>query len=127
MRHVLLALLAFFAIVPRETLAQENPPLGAVISALAHYRTTVGTTAALAIPSASVIAGLSGFRICNDGINTSTYLVVGLNADPTIDGDRLKPGACFECMNCTAGLLKSYSVAGQAASNGYSVIQFKQQ
>lgn len=93
---------------------------------IAYYRTTVGTTAADAIPAASVQSSIIGWELCNDAVNTSTYLAVGEAADPLTDGIRLAPGACHKCAACTGATLKALNVVGQAASNGYSVIQYKQ-
>ena len=88
--------------------------------------TTVGTTTAAAISSSSVSPGLLGWKICNDAVNTSTYLLVGEAADVATDGRMLGPGKCFECPNCTPATLKAAKVKAQAAANGYSVVQFKQ-
>jgi hypothetical protein len=38
----------------------------------------------------------------------------------------LLPGACFECKNCKSSTLALLKVKGQAASNGYSVIQYRE-
>jgi hypothetical protein len=94
---------------------------------LIQTHSTVGTSAADAIASASVSNNLLAWKICNDAVNTSTYLFVGEAADPATDGVQLDKGQCFECPNCTAKTLKTIKVKAQAASNGYSVIQFKQQ
>ena len=96
------------------------------VSKITQYHTTVGTTTAAAIPSANILSGLVGYSICNDAVNTSTYLIVGTTADAATDGRTMAPGACYECKNCSAGSLLSLKVKGQAASNGYSVTQFRQ-
>lgn len=88
--------------------------------------TTVGTSTAAAISSASVLPGLLAWKICNDAVNTSTYLLVGEASDVSTDGVMLDKGQCFECPNCNAATLKLIRVEGQAASNGYSVVQYKQ-
>ena len=89
------------------------------------YHTTVGTTTALAIPAVSVITNLYGYQICNDAVNTSTYLQVGKATDVSTDGMRLAPGKCLMCENCNSDILKLMKVEGQASDNGYSVIQYK--
>lgn len=96
------------------------------ITKLSQYHATVGTSAAAAIPGASVGGNVLAWKVCNDAVNTSTYLLVGLAADPATDGTMLAPGACYVCENCTTDLLKSLKVKAQAASNGYSVTQFRQ-
>lgn len=125
MRSILSALIAFcFASI---ALAQDTPPIDARFTSISFYRASVGTTGALAIPSGSVLPGVLGWRICNDGVpGASTWLDVGRAADPSTDGVRLAAGKCFECLQCTAALLKATYVEGQAAANGYSVHQFKQ-
>lgn len=97
------------------------------VGSLTHYRTTVSTTTADAIPSASVVGNLLGWQICNDAVNTSTYLFVGKAADAATDGVQLDKGQCFQCPNCTSATLKLMKVKAQAASNGYAVLQYKQQ
>jgi len=96
------------------------------VSKITSYHTTVGTTTALAIPAASVGGNLLSWKICNDAVNTSTYLAVGQAADVSDDGTTLAPGACYVCDNCASAVLKLMKVEGQAASNGYSVIQYRQ-
>lgn len=94
---------------------------------LSLYHTTVGTSTAAAIPSASVSGNLISFKICNDAVNgSSTYLIVGQAADAATDGVTMAPGSCFECLQCKPSILKSMKVKGQGSSNGYSVIQYKQ-
>lgn len=95
------------------------------ISSVSTYHATVGTTTAAAIASASVTGNVYGFLVCNDPVNTSTYLAVGQAADVSTDGVRLGKGKCYVCENCKPAVLKLLKVEGQAASNGYSVIQFK--
>lgn len=88
---------------------------------------TIGTTTGDAIASASVNSGLLAWKICNDAVNTSTHLYVGEAADAATDGVQLGKGQCFECPNCNSATLKLIKVKAQAASNGYSVIQYRQQ
>jgi hypothetical protein len=92
---------------------------------LGNYHTTVGTSTAAAIPGASIGGNVMGWKICNDAVNTSTYLLVGTAADAATDGTMLGLGACYVCENCTSSLLAGMKVKGQAASNGYSVIQYR--
>jgi len=95
------------------------------IKSVTPYHTTVGTSTALAIPSADVTGNIYRFEICNDAVNTSTYLAVGMDTDVSDDGIRLDKGACWACENCKPSILKLIKVEGQAATNGYSVFQYK--
>lgn len=101
----------------------DNVRIGNVIS----KHSTVGTTTALAIAAADVSPSLLAWKICNDAENTSTHLIVGEATDAATDGVVLGKGKCFECPNCNPGTLKLIKVKAQAASNGYSVVQYKQQ
>lgn len=87
---------------------------------------TQGVDGSVAISPSSVGSNVQGWKVCNNGVNTSTWLAVGSSLDPTVEGVRLAKGKCYDCMQCTASLLKAVTVSAQAASNGYSVIQFKQ-
>ena len=122
-KFLVMCVLAAFTNVANAQVFFSNTRVGSLV----HTHTTVGTTAALAIPSASVSSNLLAWKICNDAVNTSTYLFVGKAADPATDGVQLAPGACFVCPNCVGVTLKAVNVKAQAASNGYSVIQYKQQ
>lgn len=93
------------------------------VTRVTNYHATVGTTTAAAI--ATVSTDVIGWEICNDAVNTSTFLAVGQAADVSTDGVVLGLGQCFKCPNCTNALLKLMKVEGQAASNGYSVIQYR--
>jgi len=95
------------------------------IKSVTPYHATVGTTTAAAIPSASVLGGIYRFDVCNDAVNTSTYLALGMDTDVSDDGIRLAPGQCFVCENCKPSILKLLKVEGQAADNGYSIFQYK--
>lgn len=95
------------------------------VTKLTNYHSTVGAATALAIPSASVGANGVGFDICNDTLNASTYMFVGQAADVSTDGVKLAPGACFKCESCSSSVLKLMKVLGQAAANGYSVVQYR--
>lgn len=124
MRHLLLFVVALFAAVPAQAqVFLQNSRVGIVN----HSHATVGTSSTLAIASASVSPGLLGWQICNDAVNTSTYLIVGKATDVATDGVMLDKGVCFQCPNCNAQTLKLVKVKAQAAANGYSVVQYKQQ
>lgn len=122
MRNFILALVAMFMVTTTGHAQQFFSPVR--VTRVAQYHTTVGTTTAAAIPSANVTGNLVSWKVCNDAVNTSTYLLVGQATDASTDGTSLAPGACFECANCTTSLLKLMKVKGQAASNGYSVLQY---
>ena len=96
------------------------------VNTVNHYHETVGTSTTLAISSSSVSSSLLGWQICNDAVNTSTYLYVGKASDVATDGVQLDKGQCYVCPNCNSGSLKLAKLKAQAASNGYSVVQFKQ-
>src|SRR5690242_8928757 len=91
----------------------SNTRVGSVVQTHA----TVGTAAALAISSSSVASNLLSWKVCNDAVNSSTYLYVGKAADPSTDGVQLAPGACFVCPNCNASTLKLVNLKAQASSN----------
>jgi hypothetical protein len=95
------------------------------ITAVTFKRATVGTTTADAIATADIAGNVLSWKICNDAVNTSTYLIVGAAADVADDGVRLLPNACFVCDNCSGSLLDSLKVKAQAASNGYSITQYR--
>jgi hypothetical protein len=88
--------------------------------------TNQGVSSSYAVLSTDVISNVMGYRICNHSANTSTWMAVGKETDTETDGIRLKAGQCFDCPSCTGKLLKETKVSSQAASNDYSVIQFKQ-
>jgi hypothetical protein len=101
----------------------QNTRVGSTV----HTHTTVGTTSAAAITSTSVSPNLLGWQLCNDAVNTSTYLLVGKATDVADDGIQLDKGQCYLCANCNPSTLKATRVKAQASSNGYSIVQFKQQ
>ncbi len=115
----------FLAAIPAQAqlVLFDNVRIGNVVQSHA----VVGTTTADAIADASVSPSLIAWKICNDAENTSTHLIVGEAVDAATDGVVLGKGKCFECPNCNAATLKAVKVKAQAASNGYSVIQYKQQ
>lgn len=92
---------------------------------ITNYHTTVDTTTADAIATATIGKDVIGWQICNDAENTSTHLLVGQAVDVSTDGVMLGKGQCFQCMNCTSALLDALKVEGQAATNGYSVIVYR--
>jgi hypothetical protein len=125
MRHVLLALVLMCAAsLANAQVFFANTRVGSV----AHTHATVDTTTAAAIATGSVAANLLGWQLCNDAVNaSSTYLLVGKATDVATDGVMLAKGQCFVCPNCTGATLKLIKVKGQGATNGYSIIQYKQQ
>lgn len=106
-----------------QVISFDNVRIGTIVQSHA----TVGTTTADAIADASVVPSLLAWKICNDAVNVSTHLIVGQAADVATDGIVLGLGDCFECPNCTPSTLKAFRVKGQAADNGYSIIQYRQQ
>lgn len=124
-----------FAVTGTTTLTITNTAYGASTD-IADVDTThtdiskttdgvIGT--ALALSSSDVIANLRGFKPCNDAVNTSTYLIFGWATEVTTSGARLDKGKCFVCEDCKAGILSSMYVAAQAASNGFTITQYRQQ
>jgi hypothetical protein len=85
---------------------------------------SVGTAAAAAIPAASVKDQLVGWELCADSTNTNT-VSVGNAADPTTDGRMLAAKECLRCPGCVATTLKGLHAKGGAASQGYSVFQYR--
>lgn len=124
MKRILLALTATFICLTSSAKAQTFFA-NTKSSVLSFTHSTVGTTTADAISSSSVGGNVISWKICNDAVNTSTYLLVGQAADAATDGVMLDKGQCFECPNCRPATLKLMKVKAQAASNGYSVIQYK--
>lgn len=87
---------------------------------------TQGVSGTAAIAAASVVPGVLGWRICADAVQTATWIAVGESTlDPDTDGVRLGKGACHDCPSCSAQSLKDVRLSAQAASGGYSVVQFK--
>jgi hypothetical protein len=122
MRNVIAALVLFVATTQASAQQYFSPDRTASV---VQTRATVGTTTAAAISPSSVAGSLLSFSVCNDAVNTSTYLLVGQAVDVSTDGVMLGLGQCFECVNCKSDVLKALKVEGQAASNGYTVIQYK--
>lgn len=87
---------------------------------------TQGVSGAVAIAAANVVPALMGWRICNYAVNTSTWLAIGEALDPETDGLRIGKGKCYDCPSCSPQSLKDIRLSSQAASNDYSVTQFKQ-
>jgi hypothetical protein len=87
---------------------------------------TQGVSGTAAITSTEVLPGMLGYRICNAAGNSSTWLAIGkATLDPETDGVRLAPGKCLDCPSCTGKVLTDTKVSAQAASNAYTVVQFK--
>lgn len=120
MHRLALLAAAFFAFFATPLHAQTLQKTDTLL----QYHTTVGTTAAAAIPTANVGGQVLGWNVCADSGNTST-LALGQLTDPSTDGMLLGAGACFACPNCTNRPLKTMRVKGGAASQGYSVVQFR--
>lgn len=125
MKFLLSLIVAAFALVA-STNAHAQFAVGKRVGHIDYAHSTVGTSAALAIAAASVGGNSVKFMVCNDAVNTSTFLEVSSGADPATDGIRLGLGQCFVCENCSNALLKALNVKAQAASNGYSVIQYRE-
>lgn len=116
--------LSALALISTQAFAQQFFSNSRVVR-VTQTHSTVGTSTAAAISASSVAGNMLSFKICNDAINTSTYLLVGQAADAATDGVMLDKGQCFECENCQAGVLKLLKVKAQAATNGYSIIQYR--
>ncbi len=87
---------------------------------------TQGVSSSLLIPAASAKGDVVSWKICNDAVQTSTYLFVGTSSlDAGVDGVSLGKGKCLECPSCGSALLKTLYVSSQAATNTYSVVQYK--
>jgi hypothetical protein len=124
MRGFLMILACLSALIlATSTFAQSNSD--SRIVSVSQYHTTVGTATAAAIPSASVAGNIVSWKLCNDAVNTSTYLLAGFAVDAATDGVMMAPGACYVCENCQPAILKLLKVKAQAASNGYTVILYK--
>jgi len=86
---------------------------------------TQGVSGSAVIASASIEGKAVGWKICNDAVQTSTYIFVGALYDPTSVGVSLGKGKCLECPYCKGALLSDLKVSSQAASAGYTVVQYK--
>jgi len=95
------------------------------ITRITNYQATVGTATADAIATATIGKDVVGWKICNNAVNTSTYLLVGQATDVSTDGMMLDKGQCLDCVNCTSALLDLMKVEGQAADNGYSIVVYR--
>lgn len=85
---------------------------------------TQGVSSTAAIASASILSGGVSWKICNDAVQTSTYLTVGNSSlDAEVDGVRLGKGACLVCAYCSGSALRDLKVTSQAASGTYTVVQ----
>lgn len=127
MRSLLALIVAAFALFTLSTSASAQFAVGKRVGKMSYSHGSVGTSAAAAISSGSVVGNSVRWLICNDAVNgSSTYLAVSSNANPAVDGIRLGLGQCLECQNCSTALLKAINVLGQGASNGYSVTQYNE-
>jgi len=97
-----------------------NTRVGKVV----YSHSSVGTSAADAVTS--VEPNLLAWKICADGANTG-YIAASVGADPDTDGVRIKAGECVDCPNCTPKTLRDLNVKSDAAAQGYSVLQYRQQ
>ena len=86
---------------------------------------TQGLLGSAAIASGSILPGVLGWRVCNHSSNASTWLAIGQATDPETDGVRIAPATCIDCPSCTPGALGALKVSSQAASNYYTVVQFR--
>ena len=102
-------------------LAHSNRRVGLI----KYHHATVGTSAQDAILASSVNSRIVGWRLCHDADSTANYLAASVGADPALDGIRLGAGQCFECDDCGSQGLIDLNVKADAASTGYSVIQFQ--
>lgn len=125
-KAILIAVLGFFVGLTTSARAEVALTSPARIAHLTQFHGTVGTTTAVAIAPSAIGSSVVSWEVCNDSVNTSTYLLVGAATDVANDGTMLAPGACYVCPNCSADLLKSTKVKGQAAVNGYSVKVLRQ-
>jgi hypothetical protein len=125
-KAILIAVLGLFVGVSSSASAQVSLTAPARIAHITQFPGTVGPATAVAITPSAIGNSAVSWEICNDSVNTSTYLLVGVATDVSTDGTMLAPGACYVCPNCTGDLLKATKVKGQAASNGYSVKVLRQ-
>lgn len=123
MKKFLLAILALFALA-QVSFAQISANVR--VAKVEITRGAVGTSTAAAITPSAVGGNLYMWKICNDAVNTSTHLLVGKAVDVSTDGVMLGKGECFDCPNCSPQSLKDMKVEAQAASNGYTVVQYRQ-
>lgn len=86
---------------------------------------TQGVSSTRLALDADIATNLVGWQVCNDGVNTSTALYISKGADPSSSGRSIMPGKCHQCEQCSDKILSQLYVSAQAASNGYSVLQFK--
>ena len=125
------ALPAFGASVDTATVTITNAAKGATTDIAAGTSgftvgvSTQGVSSTPAISTSNLQGDVVLWKICNDATNTSTHLFVGLLSDTEQDGIMLGKGQCFECNFCRNTLLKDWRVTAQAASNGYSVTQYR--
>lgn len=85
-----------------------------------------GVSSSALIATADIGSNITSWKVCSDAVQTSTYLFLGIGLDPSLAGVSLGKDKCFECKKCSGYLLRSLKVSSQAASNGYTVIQYRQ-
>lgn len=90
------------------------------------YNSTVALTAKLVIPAASVGSGPMNFDVCHDAASTDSYISIGFDS-AVATGYKLKPGVCWSCPYCSAGVLTGLYVLGTASGGtAYTVVQYRQ-
>ena len=125
------ALAGVSSTVLTDTVTITNDAKGAATNVAANTSgftvgvSTAGVSSSDAIASASVLGDVVTWKICNDAVNTSTYLLVGKATDTETDGTSLDKGQCLTCVNCRGDMLRALKVSAQAASNGYAVVQYR--
>lgn len=112
---ILLIMLSFFS---NSALAQVGMKTGK----LKYYRTTAGLAASDAITDSLVPKTTYGWMVCHDIGSTAQWVVVSEGADPAVDGVKLAPGACLDCLDCGEGPLQRMQIKAQAAGAGYSIL-----
>ena len=90
---------------------------------LDYHRSTAGTSASEVIADNLVKKTVYGWLLCHDVDSPAAYLLFSENADPAVDGRKLAPGECFNCVWCGGGPLRRMNLKAQAAGAGYSLIQ----
>jgi len=88
-------------------------------------KTTDGVSAEAAIGASDIIANIRGFQVCNDAVNTSTYLLIGWSATVQDTGIRIGKGICYSCEECSRSILSNMYVSGQADANAYGIVQWR--
>ena len=119
----LLVALAFTFCMSGISQAQQSTPWR--IGHATLYNSTVTTVAKVLIPPASIGNGPMNFEVCHDAASTDAYIAIGYDS-AVATGFKLKPGVCFSCPYCSAGLLTNLYVLGTVSGGtAYTVIQLK--